>query len=123
MRCSMSEWAKMKDLEILVLTPNTTKRATPQSGPISGHPQKTTPKFQTLTTLLIYVQMASNQEQLIQQALNDLDIGAEKSIRRVAAKYRVPKTTVAYRRRGRNPRTQANRRTQRLSLEEERTLI
>ncbi|ERF69214.1 hypothetical protein EPUS_02181 [Endocarpon pusillum Z07020] len=67
--------------------------------------------------------MASNQEQLIQQALNDLDIGAEKSIRKVAAKYRVSKTTVAYRRRGRNPRTQANRRTQRLSLEEEKTLI
>jgi DDE superfamily endonuclease len=65
----------------------------------------------------------SNKEQSIQRALNDLDLGLFSSIRKAAAYYHVPKSTLAYRRQGRDSIAALDRTSQRLSKEEEKVLV
>ena len=67
--------------------------------------------------------MASNKEQSIQRALNDLELGLFSSIGQAADYYGVPKSTVAHRRAGRPSVAQTDRISQRLSKEEEKVLI
>ena len=67
--------------------------------------------------------MNSEKEHLIQNALNDVDLGLFNSIRQASEHYNVPKSTVAYRRTGRPSITEIDRISQRLSKQEERVLI
>ena len=67
--------------------------------------------------------MASNKEQSIQRALNDLELGLFSSIGQAADYYGVPKSTVAHRRTGRPSVVQTDHISQRLSKEEEKVLI
>jgi Tc5 transposase DNA-binding domain len=64
-----------------------------------------------------------NQEQSIQRALNEPYLGLFDSIRKSAEYHHVPKSTVAYRRSGRSSVAETDRKSQRLSKEEERVLI
>ncbi len=95
------------------LTANTTKRDTPQNGTVFSPTHPTTLYLQTLKSPPIYLQIA----------LNSLNIGSSSSIRKAAVKFGASKSTLAYRRGGRPSRANADRSTQRLSLQEERTLI
>jgi len=65
----------------------------------------------------------SNQEQSIQRALNELDMGLFGSIRESSEYHHVSKSTVAHRRAGRPSVAQTDRKSQRLSKEEEKVLI
>ncbi len=67
--------------------------------------------------------MASNKEQSIQRALNDLELGLFSSIGQATDYYGVPKSTVAHRRAGRPSVAQTDRISQRLSKEEEKVFI
>jgi hypothetical protein len=64
-----------------------------------------------------------NREQSIQRTLNELDLGLFDSIRKSAEYHHVPKSTVAHRRLGRSSIAESDRKSQRLSKEEERVLI
>ncbi len=79
-----------------LLTGHTTKRDTPQNGTVFSPTHPITLYLQTLKSPPIYLQMASNQEQSIQQALNSLNIGSSSSIRKAAIKFGVSKSTLAY---------------------------
>jgi hypothetical protein len=65
----------------------------------------------------------SNQEQSIQRALDELGIGLFPSIRQATEYHHVPKSTAAYRRAGRPSVAQTDRKSQRLSKQEEKVLI
>lgn len=65
----------------------------------------------------------SDHEHSIQNASNDVDLGLFSSIRKAADYYGIPKSTVAYRRAGRDSVAKTDRKSQRLSNEEERILI
>jgi hypothetical protein len=65
----------------------------------------------------------SNQEQSIQRASHDIDLALFSSIRKAADYHHLPKSTVAHRRAGRNSIANVDRRSQRLSNEEEKVLI
>jgi hypothetical protein len=65
----------------------------------------------------------SNQEQSIQRALNDVEMGLFPSISQATEYYHVPKSTAAHRRAGRPSVAQTERKSQRLSKEEEKVLI
>jgi hypothetical protein len=65
----------------------------------------------------------SNQEQSIQRASHDVELALFSSIRKAADYHHVPKSTVPYRRAGRNSIANVDRRSQRLSNEEEKVLV
>ena len=65
----------------------------------------------------------SNQDQSIQRALNELDMGLFTSITKSSAYHHVPESTAAHRRAGRPSVAQSDRKSQRLSKEEEKVLI
>ena len=65
----------------------------------------------------------SDQEQSIQRASNELDTGLFSSIRKAADHHGVAKSTVAHRRAGRNSVAKIDRKSQRLSNEEEKVLV
>jgi hypothetical protein len=65
----------------------------------------------------------SNQEQSIQRALNDIELGLFPSIAKATKYYHVSKSTAAHQRVGRPSITQTDHKSQRLSKEEEKVLI
>jgi hypothetical protein len=65
----------------------------------------------------------SNKEQSTQRALNELDMGLFSSLRESTQYHRVLNSTAAHRRAGRPSVAQTDRKSQRLSKEEERVLI
>ena len=65
----------------------------------------------------------SDQEQSIQQASNEVELGLFNSIRKAASYHNVPKSTVAYRRAGRLSVAETDRMIQCLLKQEEKVLI
>jgi Tc5 transposase DNA-binding domain len=65
----------------------------------------------------------SNQEHRIQNALNDLQTNRFSSIRQAAAYNDVPRSTLTHRRGGRNSKANIERKSQRLTNQEEKLVI
>ena len=67
--------------------------------------------------------MSSNQEEKIQKALNDLLEQKFRSIKQAADYYSVPSSTLAHHVRGRRSKANIERKSQRLTNEEEKVLV
>lgn len=67
--------------------------------------------------------MAQTKEQSIQRALDEFEKGLFSSLRKAANHHGVPRTTLSYRLRGRRSTAEADRKSQRLSKDEERALV
>jgi hypothetical protein len=65
----------------------------------------------------------SNKEQSIQRAVNEVEMGLFSSLRESTQYHHVPNSTAAHRRNGRLSVAQTDKKSQRLSKEEEKVLI
>ena len=67
--------------------------------------------------------MTSNQGHSIKRAVNEYELGLFSSIRKAAAYHKVPRSTVAHWRAGRESIAKTERKSQRLLNEEEKVLL